>query len=138
MNVSLEGGQSATLRERLTYAQARMVRAAYYALEGNPMAQADLDLAMVKAYVSGWNVLDLDGKAVSLDTPELAPDEVIQAIFHAAADLFGLQKVAVPKDDGDASSPTTSPELPSELKMTPRSQTLSFSTSTQDGPGTTS
>jgi hypothetical protein len=116
MILSLPAGQEAVLRERLTYGQAHGVRVAYFAIEANPAAKADLDLALVRAYVSAWTVLDLDGRAVSLDTPELAPDDVIQAIVIKAADLFGLTRVPVevepelPKD-GNGSSPITLPEV---------------------------
>ena len=114
MNLELGDGQSATLRERLTYGQAHGVRAAYYLIEQNAIAKADLDIALVKAYVSAWHVMDLDGKAVSLDTPELAPDDVIQAIAAVTAERFA--EASLPKATGD-SSLSTPQEPPSELRI---------------------
>lgn len=110
MRLELSGGQHAELRDRLTYGQGHIVRVAYYEIEQSNIAKADLDLALVRAYVSGWHVLDLDGKAVPLDTPELAPDDVIQEIALAASDLFA--GTAIPKAGGEA-SPTTPLEQPS-------------------------
>lgn len=134
MKVELANGQEATLRERLTYGQAHGVRVAFFQMEANAAAKADLDLALVKAYVSAWNVLDPDGKAVSLDTPEQAPDDVIQALAQQAGDLFGSSGDILPKA-GDGSSPNTPPEQLSS--PTNGSETFSFSTLTPPGPGTT-
>lgn len=88
MKVDVSGGRSATLRERLTYQQGHMVRAALLASEADRTAMADLDLALVRAYVSAWDAVDLDGRDVDLATPELAPDDVIQDIALAAMDLW--------------------------------------------------
>jgi hypothetical protein len=132
MNIDLGEGQSATLRERLTYGQARGVRAAYFAQETNPIAKADLDLALVRAYVSGWTVMDTDGRAVSLDTPELAPDDVIQVIAKEAADLFGGTDLPKAGDGSLASTPPVSPSDPINGSATSSSSTL-----TPAGPGLT-
>ena len=51
---------------------------------------------LVSSYVEAWNVLDLDGNAVPLNTPELAPDDAIQAISLAAIDLW-KGTVGIPK-----------------------------------------
>ena len=131
MNLDIGSGQSVTLRDRLTYGQARGVRMAYYQTETDALAKADLDIALVKAFVSSWNVLDVDGKAVPLDQPEQAPDDVIQAIVEVAAELFANAKL--PKAGGD-SSPTTPPELHNG-STTPEPLTSSFSTLTPVGVG---
>lgn len=132
MRLELADGQWAELRERLTYGQAHGVRAAYFAIESNPQAKADLDIALVRAYISNWHVLDVNGQAVSLDTPEQAPDDVIQAISQQAADLFGMvDRNAVPKAGGQI-SPATPPASASDPIN--GSQTYSFSTDTPDGP----
>jgi hypothetical protein len=83
MRLPLEGGQWADLRDRLTYGQGHAVRVALMAVDADRTATVDLDIALVRAYVSAWNVLDLDGNAVPLDQPETAPDDVIQAIALA-------------------------------------------------------
>lgn len=113
--VALGGDQSATLRERLTYGQARMVRAAMLAADADKAALADLDLELVKAYVSAWTVLDLAGEPVSLDTPELAPDDVIQTIAVKAISIWqGTAKI--PKA-GSVPSLTTLPGRRSKAKI---------------------
>lgn len=84
----LEGGQWADLRERLTYEQGRAVRVALLAIEADRAATVDLDLTLIKSYVASWNVLDLDGNAVGLDTPEQAPDDTIQTISIAAINAW--------------------------------------------------
>lgn len=88
--LDLPGGQHADLRERLIYSQAQPVRVV--------MAErrlADLDIALVRAYVQAWSVLDPDGNAVPLDTPEAAPDDVVQAIAVEAMRLWN--GAALPK-----------------------------------------
>ena len=134
MRLELADGQSVMLRERLTYGQAHGVRAAYFAIQGNPQRQADVDMALVRAYVSAWHVLDVDGAAVSLDTPELAPDDVIQVIAQAAAECFGMTKAEAPLPKaGSASSPSTPPE-PRNGSATTDSEISSFSTLIPAGP----
>ena len=114
MNVPLQGGQSATLRERLTYAQGRDLRAAFIAVNKDQLAFADLPLACVRAYVSAWNVLDLDGNAVPLDQPELAPWDVIEALGDAIMPLW--TGATLPKA-GTATSPSTRQARRSKLKI---------------------
>jgi len=107
--LSLPGGGSATLRERLTYGQAREVRAALLAVDVDKAAMADLDLALVRAYTASWDTLDVEGRAVSLDTPEGAPDDVIQAIALAAMQHWqGTAGKPLPKA-GNGHLPTTPP-----------------------------
>jgi hypothetical protein len=115
MRVPLQGGQHAELRDRLTYGQARIVRAAMVAIDIDKAALPDLDLALVCAYVSSWNVLDLDGNAVGLDTPELAPDDMIQAIALAALAKW-KGTAGIPKA-GSGSSLTTLPAQRSRRKV---------------------
>lgn len=87
--VDLPNGQWAELRERLTYAQAREVRRALLATNEDPLAFADFDLAVVRAYVTSWHVLDIaTGTSVGLDTPEAAPDDVLQPISRAAIQVW--------------------------------------------------
>lgn len=95
MRVELGSGQWADLRERLMYQQAKPIRVIDALRKGgDPAALADLDMALVKGYVEAWNVLDLQGNAVPLDTPEQAPDDAIQTIALAALGLWnGAQKV---------------------------------------------
>lgn len=114
MIVPLPGGQSATLRERLTYAQGRDVRAAFIEVEKDHVAFADLPLALVRAYVSSWNVLDIDGAAVPLDQPQLAPWDTIEAIGRAAIDLWRAQDVL--PNLGAAPSPSSRPVRQSRVK----------------------
>jgi hypothetical protein len=84
MRLPLPGGQYAELRDRLTYQQARAVRAALLAVEADRAALVDLDMALVGAYLVSWNVTDLDGQSVPSDRPDAAPDDVIQAVAAAA------------------------------------------------------
>lgn len=88
MRLDLPGGQHADLRDRLTYGQGRAVRVALLALEADRAALADLDLALVEAFVADWHVLSIDGGAVPLADAASAPDDVIQAIALAAMDLW--------------------------------------------------
>ena len=88
MRLELGDGQWADLRERLTYGQAQPIRQVLARADQDREALADLDLILVAGYVSAWHVLDLDGNAVPLDHPELAPDDVIQAIALKAIDLW--------------------------------------------------
>ena len=134
MIVQLPDGGTATLRERLTYGQARGVRAALLAADADRAAMADLDLALVRAYVSAWSVVDLAGEGVSLDTPELAPDDVIQAIALAAMDAWGTT-ATLPKV-GNGSSPST-PPVPRSRVRTPTSAMSSSLMLTPAGPGPT-
>lgn len=90
MRIDLPNGQWADLRERLTYGEAKPVRACYALIEkgGKAEAWADLDMELVTAYVTGWNVLDPDGNAVPLDAMESAPDDIVQTIAVAALKLW--------------------------------------------------
>ena len=106
MRVALPEGQSADLRERLTYGQAREVRAALVAIETDRAALVDLDLALVRAYVESWHVLGVSGDAVPLASPETAPDDVIQTVSSAALKLWNSKP-----DPKDTPAPsTTSPQ----------------------------
>lgn len=105
MKLDLGDGQSADLRERLSYSAARDVRRVFIESGEDRRAMADVDIAMVRAYVSSWTVLDTEGKAVPLDAPEQAPDDIIQAIAAKALDLWNGR--ADPK--GSAGSGTTTP-----------------------------
>lgn len=91
MRVDLRDGQWADLRERLSYAQARDVRRASLAIRDDPLATADFDIAIVRAYVSAWHVLGLDGAAVPVDTPEAAPDDIIQRLLAWTLDIWNGQ-----------------------------------------------
>lgn len=110
MRLDLPNGQYADLAERLTYGQARTVRAVYVAMGGDRNVAVDLDITLVRAYVTDWHVLDLDGKTVPLDHAEQAPDDIIQAISLAASGLW--KRAGTPKGNGAATSPTTSPAPP--------------------------
>lgn len=105
MRVALQEGRHAVLRERLTYEQGRTVRAALLAAEADRTAMADLDLALVRAYVASWDVVDLDGATVDLAEPQRAPDDVIQDIALAAMDLWKGRR-DVPKATGARSRNT--------------------------------
>lgn len=96
MRLELADGQWAELRERLTYAQAREIRATLLAVDEDHARLADLDLGLVRAYVSSWHVLDLEANAVALDQPQSAPDDVIQAIAVEAMRRW-QESAAVPK-----------------------------------------
>lgn len=91
MRLELRDGQWADLRERLTYEQAKGVRVASLAIKSDRTALADFDLALVRAYVSAWHVIGITGEAVPLDTPETAPDDIIQPIATAALDIWNGQ-----------------------------------------------
>ena len=106
MRLPLADGQWAELRERLLYGQAQPIRAAMVAADQDRSELANLDIQLVRGYVSAWHVLDLDGNAVSLDTPELAPDDLIQNIAIAAIGIWNGSAV-IPK--GGAA---TLPSLP--------------------------
>ena len=97
MRLPLVDGQWAEMRERLTYGQAQPLRAAMGAAKQDFGTADQLTDAFLRAYVSSWNVLDLDGNAVPLDQPDLAPDDVVQAIVLKAAELWKGMKMPVPK-----------------------------------------
>ena len=109
MRVELAEGQYADLRDRLTYGQARDIRAAFLRIKEDPSAAADIDLALVRGYVSEWHVLSLSGEAVPSASPDLAPDDVIQTISLAAIAIW--QGKPDPKDTPEP-SPTTQPAQP--------------------------
>jgi hypothetical protein len=92
----------AELRERLTYGQARDIRRAFMAGNADPEKLVDIDIAMVRAYVQAWSL------SVSPETPELADDDVVQAVFQAALGLFNGKPD--PKDGSTTS--TSTPEEP--------------------------
>ena len=104
MRLALPEGQSATLRDRLLYGQARTIRSAIVAIEQDEAAAVDLDMALIRAYVESWHILGIDGNAVPLDTPELAPDDIIQAI---AVEAIGLWKASILPKAGPGPSPST-------------------------------
>ena len=91
MRVDLPDGQWADLRERLSYAQARDVRRASLAIRADAEALADFDIALVRAYVSAWHVLGIDGTAVAVDNPEQAPDDIIQPLAARALEVWNAQ-----------------------------------------------
>lgn len=103
MRLELPDGQWAELRERLNYGPARDVRRAFVLADVHDGFKADVDLALVKAYVSNWNVLSAEGTAVPIETPENANDLAIQKIAAAALEVWNDQ--ADPKD-GSATSPS--------------------------------
>ena len=113
MRLDLPDGQHAILREKLTYAQARELRLAYFNAQKDVAAQADYDLTVIRVMVSAWHVLDFDGQAVSLDQPQQAPDSIIQAIFTAGVDLLP-EAMGVPKAGGEIS-----PTSPAESQSSP-------------------
>lgn len=82
MIVPLPEGQSATLRDSLTYAQARDVRVAYLQARTDPVAQADVDMALVRAFLESWTL------STPATTPEDAPDTIVQVIAQQAAELY--------------------------------------------------
>jgi hypothetical protein len=88
VRLDLPGGGWADLRERLLYAQARPVREVMARAATDKAALVDLDMALVRAYVEAWEVMDPQGRPVSLDAPETAPDDVIQEISMAALPLW--------------------------------------------------
>lgn len=91
MRLDFRDGQWAELRERLTYAQARDVRRASLAIRSDTQALADFDIALVRAYVSAWEVRGIDGVAVQLEWPEFAPDDIIQSISARALEVWNGQ-----------------------------------------------
>lgn len=117
MIVQLADGQSAELRERLAYQQGRDLRAAFIEVKKDEAAFADLPMALVHAYVSSWHVLDLEGKAVPIDHPELAPWDIIEAISVEAMNLWSAAE-ALPKD-GSAALPSM-PPVPRSRRRTRR------------------
>lgn len=96
MRLALADGQWCELRERLTHGQARELNRAFLAAKADPSLAADVPLALMQAYVSAWHVLDFDGNAVPLDTPEQAPDSVLVDIAAAAVDLWNGSRT-IPK-----------------------------------------
>ena len=89
MKLDLPDGQWAELRERLTYGQAKVVKRAYVAIQQrDDDALVDLDLALLKGYVTNWDVKNIDGTPATLDAIDNVPDDVIQLIAKRAADLW--------------------------------------------------
>lgn len=89
----VDGGQWAELRDRLSYGAAHDVRVAFVRMESSLEGAADLDIALVRAYVVAWHVIDLEGNTVPLDAPETAPDDVIQKIALTALDIWNANAV---------------------------------------------
>lgn len=113
MRHPLGDGQWAIFRDRLTYAQGRAVRVALLEAEKDRAKMADLDLALVGAYVSEWYVRDLAGEPVMLPswpieaaTP-LPPDDIIQSIAVLAMKAW-KGRLDLGKDTA-ANSPPTPP-----------------------------
>lgn len=129
--LELPAGQWAELRDRLTYAQARELRLAYFHAQADPMAQADYDLTVVRVFVTSWHVQDFEGHPLALEQPELAPDAVIQAIFAAGVELVP-GAMGVPKAGGET-SPTSPPAPESANGMTTYAMSSSLPT-TPAGP----
>lgn len=88
MKLTLPDGQWADLRDRLTYAQGRSVRLALLASKDGAPGMADLDLALIRAYVAAWSVRDLEGADVPLERPDQAPDDIVQTLANAAMDAW--------------------------------------------------
>jgi hypothetical protein len=88
VRVELPDGQWAQLRERLSYGPAREVRRTFVVASEDRAAMVDVDIALVRAYLVDWNVLDTEGHAVPVDKPELAPDDVIQTLSETTMDLW--------------------------------------------------
>jgi hypothetical protein len=92
MRVELPDGQWAELREgRLSYEQAGPLHRMFIAAAANIVDIADLPILLVRAFVTAWDVLDDDGHAVPLETPEKAPYATITAIGVPAAKLWKAQ-----------------------------------------------
>ena len=104
MRIDLGTGQWAELRDRLSYAQARDVRRAFVASQDDRALLVDLDIALCRAYVASWTVLDTEGHAVPIDAIESAPDDIIQAITAEALQIWNGK--ADPKDTS-GTSPST-------------------------------
>lgn len=109
MRLPLQGGEWAELRDRLSYEQGRAVRAALLDVDHDRRAMADLDLALCRAYVAAWNVTGLDGAPVPPESPESAPDDVVQAIASAALKAW---KGRLGPKGTNAPLPSTPPALP--------------------------
>lgn len=105
MIVPLSGGRTATLRDRLKYEQGRAVRAAILAVDKDPAALIDLDMALVHAYLQAWDVLDDSGDPIPIGEPEKAYDDVIQDVANAAMRIWKGR--VSPKGRGRAPSPIT-------------------------------
>lgn len=106
MRLPLPEGQWAELRERLTYEQGREVYAAFIAVDKDRAALVDLNIVLVRNYVSAWSVRDLDGADVPLEAPEGAPWDTLTDIAAKAIDIYKGRKD--PKA-GAGRSTTTSP-----------------------------
>lgn len=78
--IDLPDGQWAQLRERPTHAQLNVLRRALLRAGDEAEAGADVALAYVSAYVEAWEVKDLAGNQVPLDTAATAPDDIVSAI----------------------------------------------------------
>ena len=109
MRVALPEGQWADLRERLTYGQAREVRAAFLRIKDDPVSAADLDVALIRAYVEAWHVLAIDGTSMALDKLTDAPDDVIQTLSLEAIAIW--QGKPDPKDTTKHSATTSQAQL---------------------------
>lgn len=105
MRLALEGGQWAELRTRLSYGAAREIRIVLVRVENDRTAVADLDMALIRAYVEAWHVVGFNGELVPLETPDQAPDDVIQSIAIKAIDLW-KSTPALPKVQGGRSRST--------------------------------
>jgi hypothetical protein len=80
VRLELPDGQWAELRDALTYGQARDVRKLFLAANDDRGQLADIDGAMVRAYLLSWNVHGLDGASLGVDQLDDCPNATIEAI----------------------------------------------------------
>ena len=88
MRVDLPGGAWAELRERPTHGQVNLVRRALLLAGVQAEEAAGVAAAYVQCYVSAWSVKNTEGNEVPLERVEDAPDDVVQAMAHAARKLY--------------------------------------------------
>lgn len=92
--IELRDGQWADLREHITHADDKRIKAQYRKStdeDGDDDASDELNTLVARIYVKEWNVLDPDGSPIPLsdaDAVDRAPDDIIDALIPECSKLW--------------------------------------------------
>jgi hypothetical protein len=111
MRVELRDGQWAELRKRITHGQDKEIRRARVLTRDNPEEHAADDFTvLLRAFISGWYVLDLDGKPIDLgdaDAIERCPSDITNELIGETLPLYfpaTVPNASTPPSSDDSSS----------------------------------
>jgi hypothetical protein len=112
MKVTLRDGQLAELRERITHGQDKEISKARRKVRDDVEdTGSDID-ALLRAFVSSWNVKDVDGKPINLedgDAFDRAPSDIIDTLVGEVIPLYAPATVPnppTPSSSDGSSTPT--------------------------------